>query len=92
MKKNMAFVDVCRECGNCFLTKEEAEKELARRKPDWKKQNYGWNVIYNPTSHKLFANMDYNHLNDGTLRFATQEDAEESIKNHEKEWKIYLDI
>lgn len=100
--------DAERSLGLLFLTREEAEKELARYKakvilqrdtkgfkPNWEGKAdrcYGWNVIYNPTTYKLFANIDYNHLNDGTLRFATQEDAEASIKAHEKEWKTYLGV
>ena len=28
----------------------------------------------------------------GTIFFATKGDAEESIKKHEKEWKIYLGV
>lgn len=75
--------------------REILKRDTKGFKPDWEgktDRHYGWNVIYNPTTYKLFANIDYNHLNDGTLRFAAKEDAEASIKVHEKEWKIYLGV
>lgn len=92
-------INTFREVGNVFLTGEEAEKELARRKakqvllrdtkgfkPDW--PGCSVQVYYDYDKHLL----DYGRfsLNDGTLRFATEEDATASIETHEKEWKIYL--
>lgn len=96
-----------RALGNVFLTKEEAEKELARRKakvilvrdtkgfkPKFQLRSGisypGWLVEYDVDAGELFT-MCYIH-SDGTPRFATQEDAEESIRKHEKEWKIYLGV
>lgn len=89
--------------GNMFLTKEEAEKELARRrakqiilrdtkgfKPDWKECDYGVVVFWDVIDKKLVYN--WAEYNDGTIRFRTDEDAEASIKSHEEEWKIYLGV
>lgn len=91
------------DIGNAFITKEEAEKELARRKakvilerdtkgfkPDWEKYNYGVEVYWDHCGKKLVYN--WVELNDGTIRFKTDEDAQASIKAHEKEWKIYLGV
>lgn len=94
-----------RNAGNCFLTSENVEKELARRKakvilerdtkgfkPDWKNSDFGYAVYYDVMreDHRLSCNWD--EYIDGSIRFKTEEDAEESIKNHEKEWKIYLGV
>lgn len=94
-----------REIGDVFLTKEEAEKELARRKakvilerdtkgfkPDWSNGATKWGVYYDYVHHEL---NDYHYSYKSLHRdlwFATKEDAEESIKNHEKEWLCYLNI
>lgn len=91
--------------GNVFLTKEDAEKELTRRKAkqillrDTKGfkpkfgaicsiEDFGYEVQYERDVDGLYV-ISYKH-NDGTIRFATEEDARASIKAHEKEWKIYL--
>lgn len=92
--------------GNAFLTKEEAEKELVRRKakvilerdtrgfePDW----------YNILQHKYDVYYDYVNCklsvctysicsSHQSLWFATKEDAEASIKTHSNEWKTYLGV
>lgn len=96
----------CRVGGNCFLTKEEAEKELAHRKakailerdtkgfkPDWNISNQcRWYVCYNHYGKWLKIDKDFSLFNYGNLCFATKEDAEASIKAHEKEWKTYLGV
>lgn len=96
-----------RDLGNVFLTREEAEKELARRKAkqillrDTKGfkpkfgancsiEDFGYEVQYEIDVDGLYA-ISYKH-NDGTIRFATEEDAKASIKAHEKEWKTYLGV
>lgn len=94
-----------RDTGNCFLTKEDTEKEIARLKakailerdtkgfkPDWK----------NGDQYKWYALWDYSHLEFRTyahhcdkgahIYFATQEDIEASINAREKEWKIWLGV
>lgn len=90
-----------RSVGRIALTEEEARRELRRLKakviierdakgfkPDWKRGRSGWEVYWK--CGKLIAN-DY-PFQDGAIRFATREDAEASIKAHEKEWKIYLGV
>lgn len=94
-----------RKHGDIFLTKKEAKQELARRtakqillrdtkgfKPNWRKCEFGWQVYYDSmrTKEKLVA--EWVECTDGTIRFATEADAEASIKAHGKEWKIYLGV
>lgn len=94
-----------RELGLIYLTKEELERELARRKakqillrdtkgfkPDWKRCNFGWTVTYEMMDKNPHFRVDWTEWVDETIRFATEEDAEASIAMHEKEWKIYLSI
>ena len=38
---------------------------------------------------KAMSKKDRETIQDGVLYFATQDDAEESIKAHEREWKIF---
>lgn len=92
--------------GKCFLTKEEAEKELARRKakvilerdtkgfqPDWDNNNEPkYEVYYNYNNECLYTCCYEYCCAHQDLWFATAEDAEASIKAHEKEWKIYLGV
>lgn len=100
-----------RNAGNVFLTKEEAEKELARRKakvvierdtkgfkPDWSKlEQLKWFIYYRSYednfTEKIGLHIYCNReINVSTIYFTTKEDAEKSIKTHEKEWKIYLGV
>lgn len=86
------------------LARRAGEKELARRKAKVilerdtkqfkpsKKNNWEyWTVYFDP---RLNEGLDVtsNFGFDGTLTFATREDAEASIKAHPKEWKIYLGV
>ena len=98
--------DMRRKIGNAFLTKKEAEKELTRRKakvilerdtkgfkPNWKnKYQDKYEVLYDYEFYKLVVDDSVNMPSHPSLWFATEEDAKESIKNHEKEWKIYLGV
>lgn len=97
--------DAYRNLGLAFLTKEEAEKELARRKarailerdtkgfkPDWKECNFGYSVSYEVMNKNPHFEVLWAEWVDETIRFATEEDAQASIKAHEKEWKIYLGV
>lgn len=94
-----------RGMGNIFLACKEAEKELARRrakvvllrdtkgfKPDWKSCKFGWSVTYEVMGMDPHFKVDWAEWVDETIRFATEEDAEASIKAHEKEWETYLQI
>ncbi len=97
--------DAERSLGLLFLTREEAEKELARYKAkvilerDTKGFKPNWNdleqdkfvVAYDISCEYLLIYLN-NNLFRGDIAFATREDAEESIKNHEKEWQCWLNI
>lgn len=97
--------------GNMFLTEEEAEKELARRrakqvllrdtkgfKPDWESGEYDkFEVVYEyPDGEYNKGGLYFNDCNHccshADLWFTSREDAEASIKAHEREWKIYLGV
>lgn len=97
-----------RSMGNVFLTHEDAEKEVARRKAKviLERDTKGFKVDKN-TERFYFVYYDFY---DSKLRweswkttasygqftsrlvFRTGEDAVSSIKNHEREWKTYLGI
>lgn len=93
------------EIGLAFETKEEAEKHLewlkARAvliqdakdfKPDWKDwDERKWCVEYNYINNCFYAIYTTGH-NFGAVHFKSREDANGSIKTHEKEWKIYLGV
>lgn len=92
-----------RDAGDVFLTKNEAEKELAWRKartilqrdtkgfkPNYRECNFGWGVSYEVMDREPHFETDWAEWVDGTIRFATEADAKASIKAHEKEWRIYL--
>lgn len=103
--ENSFFDRQNRGVGNVFLTKENVEKELARRrarvilerdtkgfKPDWSNSEQSkWEVSYNYMTDELKTSNQC-VWNFGTIVFATQADAEESIKKHEKEWLCYLNV
>jgi hypothetical protein len=88
--------------GNIFRTKQEAEKHLTYLKAlqvlkgdtkgyEWKyrEQDYGYVVTYScifKTFHFEFGTM----ARESQVRFRTEEDAKESVKLHEKEWRIVL--
>lgn len=94
-----------REIGDVFLTKEEADIELARRKakqillqdtkgfkPKPKDKNqvkYG--VFYVQALNEIEVGFRAGTL-ENRIYFATKADAEASIKTHEKEWKIFLGV
>lgn len=103
---NNCLDDGATEIGNVFRTKEEAEKAhawLRARKvlfDDTKgyKPNWGdcseskYYVFYaRPQNDLRVCCGSYDTTNPGPY-FATKEDAEASVKAHEKEWKIYLGV
>lgn len=91
--------------GNYFKTEEEAQKasdwlkafailrdDTKGFKPDW--NNYSqkkWFVHYDHGDDLLRPDWSYVFQN-GVLIFATEDDALESIKNHEREWKIFYGV
>lgn len=99
------------DIGNCFQTKEQAEKALEWLKafkvlrddtkgfkPDWRnKEQPKWQVyldMFCDDGRKLGELLweDERYYHDSTIYFATEADANESIKNHEKEWRIFLGV
>jgi hypothetical protein len=95
------------EAGSAFWTREEAEKELKRRKayvilkedtkgfvPEWAKSDQRkYVVLYNYYDNMLDIDIVWCYkTNEWGLYFATEEDARASIKNHKQEWLDYLNI
>lgn len=91
-----------RDAGDVFLTKKDAEKELARRKAkqvllrDTKgfkprlSDGYEHIKVYYTDEGDLATLSDYGLY--GDIYFELFADAEASIVAHEKEWKIYLGV
>lgn len=90
--------------GRVFRTEEECEKardrELAevrlRRtsdfKPDFENGNGGWMVYYDHGCETL-AVCELDYYDDGEIvRYKTRAEAEKSIKENERDWKIYFGI
>lgn len=90
--------------GRVFRTEEECEKardrELAevrlRRtstfKPDFENGNGGW-IVYYYYRCEAFAVCELDYYDAGEpVRCATREEAEKSIKENERDWKIYFGI
>lgn len=91
--------------GNAFLTRKEAEKELARRKaetilkrdtkgfkPDWNDRLQSkFHVAYFAEAHRLSYAWTTS-INDGLIYFASEEDVMESINKHSREWKRVLGV
>lgn len=93
-----------REIG-AFLTRDEAEKEVARRKakqvllrdtkgykPVWDGTHSNYEVWFGSISSCLGVSNYSTVFTHHDLWFASKEDAMASIKEHEKEWKIYLGV
>lgn len=92
--------------GNCFKTRAEAEEFLAwlrvRKtllddtngfKPDWEDTDMDKVYVFYDIENEEFLTGDCRYVNDGeNIWFKTEEDAEESIKKHEKEWRIYMGL
>ena len=90
--------------GRTYRTKEECirarDRELAevrlRRtstfKPDFENDNGGWLVFYDP-QYKALATRELYHLGYGKfIRYKTRAEAEKSIRENERDWKIYFGI
>lgn len=97
-----------RSMGNVFLTREDAEKEVARRKAKviLERDTKGFKVDDN-TERFYYVYYDFYDSKfrweswtatssyghfTSRLVFGTGEDAVSSIKNHEKEWRTYLGV
>nr|DAT46595.1 MAG TPA: hypothetical protein [Caudoviricetes sp.] len=90
--------------GRVFRTEEECEKardrELAEVRlrrtstftPDFENGRGGWFVAYNHLEGKLeYFQCSWQDAGE-SVRYETREDAEKSIKENEREWKIYFGI
>lgn len=90
--------------GRVFRTEEECEKALDRElaevrlrrtstfKPDFKNDRGGYVVFYNPEEDKLETHNVYCYDYGEIVRYETVEEAEKSIKENERDWKIYFGI
>lgn len=90
--------------GNVYRTEKEAEKARDRRlakvrlrrtsnfKPDFKNGKGGWMVYYDHGCETL-AVCELDYYDDGEIvRYKTRAEAEKSIKENERDWKIYFGI
>lgn len=93
-----------RALGFIYPTEEECEKARERRlakvrlrrtsdfKPDFKNGNGGWVVMYDHFE-RVLAIECYSFCDSGEpVRYETEEEAEKSIKENERDWKIYFGI
>jgi hypothetical protein len=85
-------------------TKEECEKARDRKlaevrlqrtstfKPDFENGEGGYVVSYDYINKKLDCSDSFWNDSGEPVRYATKEDAEKSIKENERDWKIYFGI
>nr|DAU90622.1 MAG TPA: hypothetical protein [Bacteriophage sp.] len=90
--------------GKIFRTKAEAEqardRELAetrlRRtsnfKPDFENGNGGWIVYYSYKTKSLFTYRTSSNNAGEPVHYRTEEEAEKSIKENEKDWLAYFNV
>lgn len=89
--------------GRVFRTEEECEKALDRElaevrlrqtsdfKPDFENGNGGWIVGYDYEEDRLLA-IPIDYIDYGEpVHYATKEEAEKSIRENERDWKIFLE-
>lgn len=93
-----------RALGFIYPTEEECEKARERRlakvrlrrtsdfKPDFKNGNGGWVVMYDHFE-RVLAIECYSFCDSGEpVRYETEEEALKSIRENERDWKIYFGI
>lgn len=91
------FGNIYRTSGECELARERrlAKVRLQRTsdfKPDPNKGELGWIVGYSCRAKKLaIERFMYSHYGE-TIHFKTAEDAKKSIRENERDWKIYFGI
>ena len=95
--KRLAFGFVYRTEGECEQARERklAEVRLQQTsdfKPDFENGNGGWLVFYNYKHRKLDTVPDFSIDSGEPVRYATKEDAKKSIRENERDWKIYFGI
>lgn len=93
------------ELGNYFKTEEEAQRaanwlkaftvlrnDTKGFRPDWKNTGQArWFVFYDRNSRRLRSDLNFT-FQDGNLYFASEDEANDSIKKHEREWKIFYGV
>lgn len=98
--------DAAIAAGNCFKTRDEAEEFLtwlkARKtllddtkgfKPDWEDDDMNKYCARYDYADGVLDVDDWRTMNQGqNIWFENRGDAEESVKKHEKEWRIYMGI
>ena len=91
------------ELGNYFKTEEEAQKasdwlkaftilrdDTKGFKPDWKNEKQKrWYVFYSLFNGEFYTE-GYIDCHSSPIIFATKDDAQASIKNHEQEWRTFF--
>jgi hypothetical protein len=90
--------------GNVYHTKEEAEQALERElaevrlrrtstfEPDFKNSNGGWIVYYDYLNNRLECLASCWQNAGEPVRYATEEEAEKSIKENRADWLKYLGV
>ena len=91
------------EIGNYFKTEEEAQRtaewikafavlqdDTKGFKPDWKDgSQLRWGVEYNYDTNRLSVYLTFG-IQCGVIYFASRDDAGESIKTHERQWRTFF--
>lgn len=92
------------EFGNTYRTEEEAEKARERKlaevrlrqtstfEPDFENGSGGWVVCYRRRAGKLDYIKTYGCDSGEPVRYATMKEAEKSIRENERDWKIFFGI
>ena len=90
--------------GMVYCTEEECERAKERKlakvrlrrtstfKPDFENGNGGYVIFYNPEEKKLETHNVYCYDYGEIVRYETVEEAEKSIKENERDWKIYFGV
>ena len=105
-KKWMSSPDDIRRhrIGNTYRTEKECEKARDRKlaeatlrrtstfKPDFENENGGYIVSYDYYFHQLSTLSVSSEDSGEPVFYATEEEAEKSIKENERDWKIYFGI
>ena len=98
-------IDIMRlALGMIYRTEEECERARERKlaevrlrqtsdfKPGFENGNGGWVVFYSYADKELHSMRDSCTDSGELVRYETEEEAEKSIKAHERDWKIYFGI
>lgn len=90
--------------GMVYRTEEECEEARERRlaevrlrqtsdfEPDFENGNGGWVVFYSYADKELHSMRDSCTDSGELVRYATEEDAKKSIRENERDWKIFFGI